>query len=241
MKHLSFIPKSDQKTLQDAIYRIRRQPYGDFYGEEIPISEAPEVLLVKVPETGIPPMEVTAPDDGSYTAKYTLGKAECEVMFIEKDFSGFGAGSDVSDLLDVDAFVKPIKSPVRDQNNSFPALLEYIYNPYPWTAYGESLPLTVGDTSVYPSLFTLAVRDRSGFFVCARPPDIIKCKPVTDIFPGGSGPVRVFLRGLDSGVTETAYLNWAHGSQKTSGGKECTIKFFEDERKWVFLTAECET
>jgi hypothetical protein len=240
MKTFSDFTKSSKQAIQESLFRVRRQAVGDFYGEERGVQQAPEIVLVKIPRDGIPPMVLSVPDDASYATKYTMGMAECDVMYLERDFSEFNdedetpGSSEISFLDNVDVFALPIKSPVTP----FPAFKEKIYNPYPWRAFGETIAFTDPETEVTssenPFMFTLAVRDRSGFFICTRPPDLLKAKAEASIAQGDSGDVRIYLAGDDLGPLETAYNNWGNAGT-IAADEEGYIKFFEDERKWVFM------
>lgn len=71
---------------------------------------------------------------------------------------------------------------------------------------------------------------------------VVELKAVADgaITAGSSGTVSVYDGGSDSSYNVTAHLNWMHGSENVSSGKELLIRWFEDEAKWVIVAAECE-
>lgn len=60
-----------------------------------------------------------------------------------------------------------------------------------------------------------------------------------DIAVDGSGVVSVW-RGSDTGSNITAHLNWMHGNEKVSAGKQVIASWFSDEMKWIITHAECE-
>lgn len=68
-------------------------------------------------------------------------------------------------------------------------------------------------------------------------------KPTTDVNPAGSGTVTIW-RGHPPIATSYAInnvrLQWMHGAQKVSAGKEVQIQFFADDLQWRIVGAECE-
>lgn len=67
-------------------------------------------------------------------------------------------------------------------------------------------------------------------------------KADADITVDGSGAVSIWNGSplADSGTNITAHLDWMHGSEKVSSGKEVAIMYFADEDKWRIIGAECE-
>ena len=61
-----------------------------------------------------------------------------------------------------------------------------------------------------------------------------------DIKAGESGDVAIWKRGGETERTVEAHLNWMHGDQQISAGKQVVIQWFADEAKWIILHAECE-
>ena len=55
-----------------------------------------------------------------------------------------------------------------------------------------------------------------------------------------SGEVTVHRNGSATTSTITAHLNWMHGDEDVSNGKEVICRWFGDELKWVIVGAECE-
>lgn len=55
-----------------------------------------------------------------------------------------------------------------------------------------------------------------------------------------SGTVSVWSGGADTLYNVEAELNWMHGAEDVSTGKELVIKYFADEAAWVVVHAECE-
>jgi len=72
--------------------------------------------------------------------------------------------------------------------------------------------------------------------------DYGKVKAVADatIPTDGSAAASVHRNGSDTGANVTAYLNWTHGDEDISAGKQITVEWFSDERKWVVVNADCE-
>lgn len=68
----------------------------------------------------------------------------------------------------------------------------------------------------------------------------LKGKADSTITAGSSGTVSVWRGGSDTSYNVTGYLNWMHGSEDISSGKELVLCYFEDEAKWVIVNAECE-
>jgi hypothetical protein len=143
------------------------------------------------------------------------------------------------------AFAEEIPDPrVPTGDQSFPPYQEIISNPYRWRHFGtdvypESAGKIMSDGNP-PRMLAMAFRERTGLWVCNRPPDIFKAKTVTQIKAKKSGQVTVWLSGVTTGLNEEAWLNWMHSNKDISAGKEVLIRFFEDEDKWVIIGAECE-
>jgi hypothetical protein len=240
MEHaLPVFDRNERVFVRDVIRRVRRDPYGDSAREELPLTGAPEVVMAKIPSLGIPPMSV--PEDGTY--RMLLGKAECELFYLERDYTKL-IGEDGTLDITADIEIKPILSPIIDEQLSPPAkppTKEWIYNPYRWRHYGKPAAATAPENPSLPvTMFTMAYRERTGFFVCTRPPSLYKAKTLEDILPDSKGYANVYQGGVQSGFAETVWLNWMHGGEKVSAGRQVTINYFEDERKWVIINAECE-
>jgi hypothetical protein len=69
---------------------------------------------------------------------------------------------------------------------------------------------------------------------------IRKGKTDAAITADSSGTVSIWSGGADTGDNVTAYLDWAHGDEDISLGKEVFIQWFADEQKWIITGAECE-
>lgn len=61
-----------------------------------------------------------------------------------------------------------------------------------------------------------------------------------DILINTGGLISVYRDGADSGADETAWLNWMHGGQQVSSGKQVKAEWIKDQRKWIITGAECE-
>jgi hypothetical protein len=57
---------------------------------------------------------------------------------------------------------------------------------------------------------------------------------------GSSGTVSLWTEGGDSGDDVTAHLDWMHGDENVSSGKEVLVEWFPTESKWRIVAAECE-
>lgn len=57
---------------------------------------------------------------------------------------------------------------------------------------------------------------------------------------GGNGVVSIYRNGIDTTENETAKLDWMHGDEDISSGKEVLIMRFADEGIWRIIGAECE-
>ncbi len=68
-------------------------------------------------------------------------------------------------------------------------------------------------------------------------------KAVADeaIVADASGTVSIWHAGADTSFNLEAELNWMHGDEDISTGKELIIRYFADEAAWVVVHAECET
>lgn len=65
-------------------------------------------------------------------------------------------------------------------------------------------------------------------------------KPVTDINPGASGDVTVWVNGAATTAVVTGHLTWMHGGEKVSGGKQVELTWSSLDEKWIITGAECE-
>lgn len=61
-----------------------------------------------------------------------------------------------------------------------------------------------------------------------------------DIAIDGAGDVSVFKNGSDTNDNITAHLNWMHGGEGISSGKQVLCRWFSDEKRWVIVGADCE-
>lgn len=100
-----------------------------------------------------------------------------------------------------------------------------VYNPYGCKLYKAAHPY-----------FEIR-RTKHGLWVCDKPRMFHKGK-VTVV--GDPYTVELWFNGVASTLTESVYLNWL-SDEAITVGKEVTIKFYEDENKWTFDDAECET
>jgi hypothetical protein len=55
-----------------------------------------------------------------------------------------------------------------------------------------------------------------------------------------SGTISLYDDGSDTGENVTAYLDWMHGDEQVSSGKEVLVTWFPMESKWRITAAECE-
>lgn len=61
------------------------------------------------------------------------------------------------------------------------------------------------------------------------------------IVAGGIGQITVFRNGVSTGyVLEGVHLDWMHGSEDISSGKEVMATYFPYEKRWRITGAECE-
>ena len=67
-----------------------------------------------------------------------------------------------------------------------------------------------------------------------------KGKTTASVSAGSSGACDVYLNGSAVGSV-TAWLNWMeNGISAIGSGVEVEVEWFDDERKWVIVAAECE-
>ena len=66
-------------------------------------------------------------------------------------------------------------------------------------------------------------------------------KANSDITTGSTGAMSVYDSGVDTGYDlEGIHLDWMHGGQQISSGKEVIASYFPLENRWRFTHAECE-
>jgi hypothetical protein len=66
-------------------------------------------------------------------------------------------------------------------------------------------------------------------------------KANADVEPDSTGAMSVWASGSDTGHDiEGIHLDWMHGEQKISSGKEVISSYFPNENRWRFTHAECE-
>lgn len=70
---------------------------------------------------------------------------------------------------------------------------------------------------------------------------VVFCVPTANVAAGASVSCKIW-RGdplAETTDTITVYLDWAHGGEGISSGKECVAK--NEDGRWHFIIAECET
>lgn len=86
---------------------------------------------------------------------------------------------------------------------------------------------------------------RNGRLECVGESGLVRIGKTTGtITAGSSGTVNVW-RGSTAAETNpvvalTAHLDWMHGSEDISSGKEVQVRYFTDAEKWRITGAECE-
>lgn len=56
------------------------------------------------------------------------------------------------------------------------------------------------------------------------------------------GQISIWQNGSDTGYDlEGVWLDWMHGSENISSGKQVQVQWFSAERRWRITAAECET
>jgi hypothetical protein len=66
-------------------------------------------------------------------------------------------------------------------------------------------------------------------------------KANTTFTADGVGQVEVFRQGVTTGyMLENVYLDWMHGEQQVTSGKEVIATYFPYEQRWRLTGAECE-
>ncbi len=230
MKTFSYFDEQSKKVIQEGMFRLRRQPYGNQPEEDRYNEKSPETIIVKIPPIGGIPAATVEVIEGPYTLKYTMGKAQCEVMFLERSFEGFNSDSDMDDFLDDDVLASPIEYTAGVSQIPH---LEYIYNPYLWPVFGYAKD--IGDNPLNPptKLLTTATRERGGLWVVARPPDFYRGNTLATIPEGGSGLVGLLIGGEPVEIVE-AFNDWG-STGDIADDTEVFVKFFEDDRKWVIV------
>jgi len=110
--------------------------------------------------------------------------------------------------------------------------IEKVFNMYPVKWFGTS----------GRDILCQIHRSKYGFWLAEKPPfrqDAVVTES-SGISANSSGDVTIKINGSDSDVV-TAWLDWMHGGQKISNGKQCVIEFMEDKDRWGIREAECET
>lgn len=224
---LYFLEGSDVELLKQMIDRERRRTESGITEDEQPIYVAsPEVLLVKLPATGIDACDFAykvLDEEGAETGETIIkpGVAECEVWKIKP-------------LDELDIFEQPSKL-VEMKVDELAITKIWVFNVYPVKWYA---PLS--DIAVY----VRATKDRSGRWLAEKPPYQHKVKPTEDVNPGETKDCTVVIG--DGTIPEEAEtipvkLKWMDGSQPIETGTEATAIFREMERVWEFDGAECRT
>jgi len=109
---------------------------------------------------------------------------------------------------------------------------QYVYNIYPVKWYGF--------TFVAQECYVAIHREKFGLWLCEKPKYRLKVKPVATILAGNAGNCRVWIKGADTTEEVSVKLNWMHGGQQISAGKEAIAEYMEDEESFVFTESECE-
>lgn len=65
-------------------------------------------------------------------------------------------------------------------------------------------------------------------------------KTTSPVTAGSTGSVTLYDKGVSTGATITAHLDWMHGSEDISSGKEVVVAYFALEDRWRFIASECE-
>lgn len=65
-------------------------------------------------------------------------------------------------------------------------------------------------------------------------------KTTSPVTAGSTGSVTLYDKGISTGATITAHLDWMHGSENISSGKEVVVAYFALEDRWRFIASECE-
>lgn len=87
----------------------------------------------------------------------------------------------------------------------------------------------------------MAHRDAFGDLFIPESNDPKIGKADSDITYGSYGTVSIWRNGADTTENiENVYLDWMHGDENVSAGKEVLIQYFADEDRWRIIGAECE-
>lgn len=151
----------------------------------------------------------------------TPGRAECDVYTI---IPTDPLNPDTSDPTLTQVLLPPSDDPYKI----------WVYNIYPVKVYGAA-SLT--------RYMTVRREQITGRWLCEKPSYRLKVKPTANVIANNGSPVdaAVWIHGADSGDTVETYNNWAHGGQRISMDKEAWVEFRDDEAKFVYTGAECET
>lgn len=213
-EEMFFLDRQDRSLLRELILRERlRREIGN---EEVhvPDLQAPEVLIVKIPDDGIPAAEFK-------DEKLVPGKAECELYKIvpKDEREPFGEGEEKeSELKEVQPEGASIKK-------------EWIFNIYPVKWYKM--------TTSGKKLYAVARRDRFGRWLIEKPTYHQKVKPKEDVEPGTEVECEVILH---TGPTppeeeeETIMVRLDHmaGNQPIRANDEASAVYRENQGYWEF-------
>lgn len=209
------LTRTGLESLKDTVRRSRREPYSDSFCCDSDLQPNPDLYIAKVPYDGIPAAQ-------TFLGNEIGGRAQCELFTLS--FTGNNP--------DQNPLIVPLNKGF-DLNNQQPIpLTAWVYNYHNWRAYGK----VFGGSR---KLFVEVKRAKSGQWVCERPQQMLKCKPVNNIAPGQTDQVAIWLGGNDSTQIEYATNNWKNGGTRIAfAGEEHWIFFCPDEGstgQWVFV------
>jgi len=209
-----FLEQTDQELLRSLIGKERnRLELSNAESDNEQYLPAPEVLIVKLPDDGIPACTTTTETSGAETIK--PGKAECEIWRIKptKEVTPFTADSTL-----VQIKVEGLTAPKI-----------WVFNIYPVKWYSKAGVAT----------FLRATKDRSGRFLIEKPRNRYKCKAKQDIEPGGHGNTGLYYNGAEIAAIQ-GYNDWMNNGIKISNNIEGIVEYFPDEKHWSWVEAACE-
>jgi hypothetical protein len=94
-------------------------------------------------------------------------------------------------------------------------------------------------------VFQVQLNRRNSQLECVGESGLVRIGKTTGtITAGSSGTVNVWTGSTAAEtnpvVALTAHLDWMHGSEDISSGKEVQVRYFTDAEKWRITGAECE-
>ena len=118
-----------------------------------------------------------------------------------------------------------------------PTWVPYTTNPYDPGGFAFAVVPTGG---LMPTEGEVVRVDLDDGVWWVRPSSLMrKARASSTITDGGSGTAEIWRSGAASGITVTVYYDWMTGGGDISSGSDLLIYYFDDEKHWSVIAAEC--